>query len=126
MILLVEDDPTIRAFVHRILSNCGFHVDVATNGEEGWEALQRRAYDLLLTDHEMPVLTGLDLIARVRREALPVRVLLMSGVITGGAIMSTDHNAPDAFLQKPFSIIALVTEIEKGFWRTPRAVQRVV
>ena len=60
----------------------------------------------------MPVLTGLDLIARVRREALPVRVLLMSGVITGGAIMSTDHNAPDAFLQKPFSIIALVTEIE--------------
>lgn len=98
--------------MHRILCNCGFRVDTAANGEEGWEALQQNAYDLLITDHEMPVLKGLDLIARIRREALPIPTILMSGVITNGFASSEGNNLPDAFLQKPFSIIALVTEVE--------------
>lgn len=111
-ILVVEDDPLVLSFVCRILSSCGFSVDTAANGEEGWDALQRRTYDLLVTDHEMPLLNGLDLITRLRRESLPLPVILMSGVITKGEPSRDKRNLPDVFLQKPFSIIALVTAIE--------------
>ncbi len=111
-ILVVEDDATVRTLVHRILVNTGYHVDCAVNGEEGWEALRQYPYDLMITDHEMPLLTGLDLIARLRHAAFSLPVILMSGAVVTASLANLDENQPSVFLQKPFSIDELVREVE--------------
>jgi chemosensory pili system protein ChpA (sensor histidine kinase/response regulator) len=78
-ILVADDSRSVREAVSLILQAAGYRVDVVPDGWEAWEALQDGAYDLLLTDLEMPRLAGYELIAKVRRDAelrsLPVLVI---------------------------------------------------
>src|SRR5690349_14286804 len=65
-ILVVDDDATTRQLNCLLLSRIGYDVDAAENGEQAWHALLATGYDLLITDHNMPLLTGLELVARAR------------------------------------------------------------
>ncbi len=96
-IVLAEDTAVTRQLLRGILSGAGFEVTAVENGALAWEALQREAPALLLTDVEMPVMTGLELTRQVRLHAtlqhLPV-VLLTSLVHpedrAGGAAAGAD------------------------------------
>ncbi|MDH5490899.1 MAG: response regulator, partial [Myxococcales bacterium] len=68
-ILVVDDSLTSRMLERNILLATGYDVEVANDGEEGWEALQRQEVDLLITDVEMPRLDGIELTRRVRADA---------------------------------------------------------
>jgi PAS domain S-box-containing protein len=65
-ILVVEDEPEIRAGTVRLLSRTGYQVFEADNGERGWEAVLAVRPDLVLSDVAMPVLDGIELCRRVR------------------------------------------------------------
>ena len=73
-ILVVDDDSQTRRLYGFVLSRPGYVVDVAEDGAAGWQALQANRYTLLITEHEMPRLTGVELIKKLRaaRMALPV------------------------------------------------------
>lgn len=68
-ILVVDDSLTSRTLERNILVAAGFEVEVATDGEEAWEMLQRGPVDLVVTDVEMPRLGGFDLTRRIRQRA---------------------------------------------------------
>jgi two-component system sensor histidine kinase and response regulator WspE len=78
-ILVVDDSLTVRETERKLLERAGYQVDVAVDGVAGWNALKMGNYDLLLTDVDMPRMTGIDLIRRVRDEArlrdLPVMIV---------------------------------------------------
>ncbi|HJZ87895.1 MAG TPA: response regulator [Polyangia bacterium] len=78
-ILVADDSRSVREAVSLILEAAGYRVDAVPDGWEAWEALQDGAYDLLLTDLEMPRLAGTELIAKLRRDvdlrSLPVLVI---------------------------------------------------
>lgn len=57
-ILFVDDSIAVREATAKVLIYSGYHVDVAEDGEAGWEALHAASYDLLITDHNMPKLSG--------------------------------------------------------------------
>ena len=67
-ILVVDDSITVREVERQLLTRRGYEVDVAVDGREGFNALRARPYDLLLTDVDMPRMTGIELIRAVRRE----------------------------------------------------------
>src|ERR1035441_6822218 len=78
-ILVVDDEPDIRRLNAEVLKSSGYEVDTAEDGKAGWQALQAvthapDSYDLLITDHNMPELSGLALVKKLRaaRMALPV------------------------------------------------------
>src|SRR6266516_2928525 len=73
-LLVVEDDPTMRNLGAQVLVRAGYQVDAAEDGAAGWEALRAERYDLLITDHRMPRLSGLELVKKLRsaRMTLPV------------------------------------------------------
>lgn len=110
-ILIVDDDAGIREVGARLLLRSGFLVDVAEDGEGAWQAMHQRRYDLILTDQNMPHLSGSELIVRMREAGVRVPVILMSG---GETEPSGERAAmPDAFLTKPFSLIGLIGEINR-------------
>ncbi|MFM7480222.1 MAG: response regulator [Planctomycetota bacterium] len=67
-VLVVEDSLTVREVERQMLTRAGYEVDVAVDGLDGWNALQRSTYDLVLSDVDMPRMNGLDLVRRIRSD----------------------------------------------------------
>jgi diguanylate cyclase (GGDEF)-like protein len=65
-LLVVEDEPSYRAYIAALTRRVGFAVDAAADAEAALEAVAAAAYDAVLVDYEMPGLTGIDLIAHLR------------------------------------------------------------
>ena len=65
-VLVVDDSITVREVERRLLENNGYEVAVAVDGMDGWNALQRASFDLLVTDVDMPRMDGLELVRHVR------------------------------------------------------------
>ncbi|MEO0469989.1 MAG: response regulator [Bacteroidota bacterium] len=65
-ILLTEDNKINQKVACRILKRLGFEADVANNGQEAFEAVQKKTYDLVLMDMQMPVMNGLDATRAIR------------------------------------------------------------
>ncbi len=85
-ILLAEDQAMVRGALSALL---GLEADIevlgaAADGEEAWRELQRHGPDILVTDIEMPGLTGLELAQRIQRHALPVKVVIVTTFARSG------------------------------------------
>lgn len=78
-ILVVEDHPSVRLLLVRVLEDAGYQVYQAANGQQGLEQFQAHPTDLVLTDLEMPEMNGLELIVRLTRACVNMRVIVMSG-----------------------------------------------
>jgi len=106
-ILVVEDDRPLANFLQKHLQTEEYSVDLAEDGELGYEAVIKGKYDLLILDLNLPKLDGLAVLERIRpvRAYLPVLVLTArSGV--EDRVLSLDHGADDC-LVKPFSFTEL-------------------
>ncbi len=69
-ILVVEDSITSRVLLKNILESAGFQVSVASDGQDGWEKLlQDSNFDLIVSDVEMPRMTGFELTTKIRKES---------------------------------------------------------
>ena len=81
-ILVVDDDTGIRQLGTEVLIRHGYQVDAAEDHTAGWKALQAHTYDLLITDLDMPRLSGLKLVKKLRAARLALPVILASGIMT--------------------------------------------
>jgi DNA-binding response OmpR family regulator len=79
-ILVVDDDYYVRELNAGVLIRSGYDVDTAVDGEDAWRALHVDHYDLLITDEQMPWVTGLELILKLRAEAMHLPIILASGL----------------------------------------------
>ena len=84
-------------------------VDTAQDGATAWAALNANAYDLIITDHTMPRLTGLDLIRRVHAFRPDLPCILISGNMPTEEIELIPPHLPFRAIEKPVRLDALVT-----------------
>jgi CheY-like chemotaxis protein len=117
-VLVVEDDPLVRAVVARELATHGYQVSEASDGEAALERLRQvgEQFDLLITDLAMPRMDGRELADRSAqvRPALPV--LFMSGhpdEATRRVLVEADR----PYLQKPFTAEDLMSRVEEMLGR---------
>ena len=102
-ILVVEDDVVVRQLNAKVLAGSGYQVAAAEDGAAGWEALHANDFDLLITDHAMPRLTGLELVKKVRSARMPLPVILATGTLPEEEIERHPWLQLAATLLKPFS-----------------------
>jgi CheY-like chemotaxis protein len=105
--LVSDDDEDIREFISLVLRRAGHEVTVAGNGADALACATADDYDLIVIDHHMPRMTGLEVVEQLRDLRPDALVLLMSGDLDVGK--QHPH-----FLPKPFNrteLAAAVTEL---------------
>jgi CheY-like chemotaxis protein len=112
VILVVEDDPMVRAVAVDTLEDDGFEVIEAPTGDHALRVLQERTdIDVLLTDVEMPGSTDGFQLARTGRDMYPRLVII---VVSGGVRSGFSGMAPDArFVPKPYTLRRIIGMIQE-------------
>jgi DNA-binding response OmpR family regulator len=102
-VLVVDDDSVLRLLNTEVLVGCGYRVDTAEDGEAGWEALHAKTYDLLITDNNMPRLSGVELVKKLRSEKVDLPVIMVSGEMPTEELNRHPWLHVTATLRKPFT-----------------------
>ena len=115
-ILVVEDDPALRALANRVLRRCGYRVLEAATGKlalQVWSENQA-AIQLLLTDMVMPDgMTGRELGQQLLQANPKLKIIYTSGYSSEIAGQNADDRLGAAFLQKPFDLLTLATTVRE-------------
>jgi two-component system chemotaxis response regulator CheY len=117
-VLVVDDFSTMRRIIKNILKQLGFtDIEEAEDGEQGFQKLQNGHYDFLITDWNMPNVTGLELLKRVRADAklkaLPV--LLVTAEAEKEQVVEAIKAGVNNYVIKPFTADVLKQKMDKIF-----------
>jgi DNA-binding response OmpR family regulator len=121
-ILVIDDDPDMRAFLEEILKSAGYEVVLAADGREGVMRHRTSPADLIITDLYMPVQNGMETIRELRSRFPTVAIIAMSGKIDTGTMLSIAQNATDVgILHKPFLTDELIAAVARALGGKPSA-----
>jgi DNA-binding response OmpR family regulator len=110
-ILVVDEDRDLRLLYTEALGRSGYHVDAAEDGVAALKALRVNKYNLLITEHNLPTLTGVELVRTLRaaRKALPV--IMAAARLPLHELAQNPSLQPVAVLPKPFYISQLLETV---------------
>jgi len=114
-VLLVDDEPSVRAVPERLLAKKGFKVITADDGNQALEVISRHhdEIDLIISDLTMPNLTGKGLCAELRRRKIAIPVILCSGFLPDWEEFEVETGgSAAAFIQKPYSLNRLFETVQ--------------
>src|SRR3989449_4829205 len=103
-ILVVEDE---KAIAHMIAMVLGGPASKVARARNGWEALIKigasaRPFDVVITDHRMPRMSGLQLVRRLRAQDFAGKILVVSGHLSDEDIRAYEEQNVDMMMSKPF------------------------
>lgn len=110
-ILVVDDDADIRRLNGELLINAGYQVGQAEDGWAAWEELQLNGYDLLVTDNNMPRLTGVGLLQKLHAARMALPCILVTGAAPVDELARHPWLQVEAMLLKPYSADELITVV---------------
>jgi two-component system, OmpR family, alkaline phosphatase synthesis response regulator PhoP len=117
-ILLCDDEIHILRAAEFKFKRAGYDVEIAGDGQEAWEAIERQTPDILITDCQMPRLDGFGLVERVRGNAatsdLPILMLTAKGFELSHRELTEKWNVL-AVIAKPFSPRELLRRVDAVF-----------
>jgi DNA-binding response OmpR family regulator len=113
-ILLADDEPLIRQLCTELLDDLGYEVDTAEDGAAAWDALQIKGYDLLITDNEMPQVSGIELLKKLRAARMTLPVIMVSGTMPTAELKRHPELHLDAALLKPFDVTEFTGVVKKA------------
>lgn len=110
-LLLVDDEEELTEPLQRLLISQGYSVDVAMDGQSGWQLAQTKTYDLLILDWVMPVMSGVQLCRSLREKGDHTPVLFLSAKDTLDERVEGLDSGADDYLVKPFELKELLARI---------------
>ena len=122
-ILVIDDDPDMRALVEQMLKSAGHETILAADGREGIDQCRSKPADLVITDIYMPNQEGLETIMELRKRFPGLAIIAMSGRATAGTMLSiAEKLGAVETLQKPFVAEELLAAVEKALHIDSRLV----
>jgi CheY-like chemotaxis protein len=112
-ILVVDDSKAIRDLLSNMLSLMGFHVAVASNGNEGLHLFLTNSFDFVLTDVQMPGMDGWSLAFHVKDKSPDTPVVLVTGEEKNAIMEKLKGSCVDSVLFKPFRLEDIQEMVQK-------------
>lgn len=117
-LLVVDDFATMRKIATKMLLKLGFkEVEHAGSGKEAWDLMQTQEFDAVLTDWNMPEMSGIELLETIRKEerfkGLPV--VLITAESERESVIEAISKGANGYILKPFNIDKLQAVLEKAF-----------
>ena len=103
-ILVVDDDPCICRLSSALLRRHGYEVDAAEDGAAAWEALNADNYDLMITDNNMPKVSGIELLKKLHAAHGVLPVIMATGIPPAYEFGQNRWLQPAATLLKPYTV----------------------
>ena len=113
-VLVIDDDVNLGKVISFQLSQSGYEVDTATSGEQGLQLFRAHDYDIVISDIQMPDLSGIDLLKKIRRENEQVIVIMITAYGSVDNAVEACNLGADDYLTKPFGKEQLLFTIEKA------------
>jgi two-component system response regulator HydG len=110
-ILIVDDEPSIRSALERWFNIRGFVADQAADGMEALEKIQQAPFDIITMDLDMPRMSGIEAIARIREMQPEIPIVVLTGFIRDTAIAL--NNGATRVLTKPVRLRELEEEVRR-------------
>jgi DNA-binding response OmpR family regulator len=118
-ILLVEDEKKLCDLIARALEAERYAVDVALDGQTGWEMAQAYDYDLLILDLMLPTLSGTQILTRIRGKNQEVPILILTARDATREKVQHFEAGADDYLTKPFAFAELIMRVKALLRRGP-------
>lgn len=112
-ILVVDDDRELRENIGEILTEAGFLVTLAENGEEAVALIEAQPFAAVLLDLIMPVMEGREALTLIKRCRPQTRVIMMTAFATVENAVSMMHKGADDYLTKPFKVDELLMSLRR-------------
>lgn len=110
-ILVVEDEAQVAALIKRGLTESGYEISVAPDGETGRQMVLSHEYDLFILDVMLPGINGIELCRIIRKAGISTPVLMLTALGTTENIIAGLDNGADDYLVKPFKFTELEARI---------------
>ena len=112
-ILVVDDDVSLRQLTTEMLIRAGFVVDTAPDGAAGWQAVQAKHYDLVITDNFMPNVTGIEMVKRIHSGGMNLPVIMATAILPQEEFQLHPWLESIPTLLKPFRAAELLSTVRK-------------
>jgi DNA-binding response OmpR family regulator len=113
-ILVVEDDVVTLRINIKVLTKSGYAVDGAADGAVAWDALQLNGYDLVVTDNDMPNVSGVDLLKKLYAARMALPVIMVSGTMPTAELVQQPWLQLKARLPKPCVVSELLAAVKNA------------
>lgn len=123
-ILIVDDFSTMRRIVKNLLNDLGYtNTSEADDGKTAWPILQAGDFDFVVTDWNMPGMTGIDLLKNIRGDARLAKlpVLMVTAEAQRDQIIEAAKAGVNGYIIKPFTAVTLKEKLDKIFQRVSEA-----
>jgi len=113
-ILLLEDEYSLRVSIEEFLTDIGYEVDGFSDGEEAYNAIYDKTYDLLLLDINVPTINGLELLQKLRQDSRSEPAIFLTSMRDMGALKEAYKRGCCDYMRKPFDLEELELRIDQA------------
>jgi len=112
-VLVVDDEDSLRTVLSNELSNEGYEVRNAADGDAAISELQKNQYDLVLLDIKMPRMNGFEVLKFIKEGHPKTKVVMLTGFADLKNAIESKKLGADDFVSKPYDLVDLLTTIER-------------
>ena len=113
-ILIIDDERAIRNSFSGILEDEGYDVDVAENGQQGLEMVEKERYDVIFCDIKMPVMDGVETLKRLMSMGIDAAVVMISGHADLATAVDCIKNGAFDFIEKPLDLNRILITVRNA------------
>lgn len=113
-ILLLEDEYSLRISIEEFLSDIGYEVDGFTDGEDAFHAVYDKSYDLLLLDINVPSMSGLEVLKKLREDSKDIPAIFLTSMTDMKDLKEGYKGGCSDYVRKPFDLEELELRIDQA------------
>lgn len=113
-VLIADDEESYRTILDSQLTQAGYTVVLASDGEEAIKRLKNEKFEVALIDVNMPKVSGLEVMKYVKDQALPTKIIVLTGYADLRIAMEAKESGAVNFINKPFNLSDLLSSVRQA------------